>query len=234
MSDLENLSLELDDFSGVVRLFPLPNLVMFPTVMQPLHIFEQRYREMLAEALDSDRLIAMALLAPGWEQEYEGRPPLSPVACLGRVATAQRLADGTSNLLLLGLRRVGIIRELPPKKLFREAQVELLDDIYPACGAASRPGLQRRLVQSFEKLLPHLAEAQEQLDQLLGNNVPLGMLTDILSYTLDLGLPLKERLLCQRDVDQRAATLLEYLKRASQDTSQHSPHVGFPPQFSAN
>ena len=234
MSDMDELSLDLENFSGVVRLFPLPNLVMFPTVMQPLHIFEPRYRDLLAEALAGDRLIAMALLAPGWQQEYEGRPPLSPVACLGRVATAQRLADGTSNLLLLGLRRVGIIRELPPAKLYREAQVELLDDIYPPAGAASRPGLQRRLVQSFEQLLPHLAEAQEQLDQLLGSNVPLGMLTDILAYTLDLGLPLKERLLCERDVDARAATLLEYLKRAAQDTSQHSPQTGFPPQFSAN
>src|SRR5271166_2451842 len=93
-------------FSGVVRLFPLPNLVLFPHVMQPLHIFEPRYRCLLEDALATDRLVAMALLAPGWESDYEGRPTLCPMACLGRVTTYHRLEDGAYNLLLLGLQRV--------------------------------------------------------------------------------------------------------------------------------
>src|ERR1041384_3715325 len=91
-----------DTFSGRARLFPLPNLVMFPHVVQPLHIFEPRYREMLEDALASDRLIAMALLAPGWEDDYHGRPALYPTACLGRVTTSHRLEDGRYNLLLEG------------------------------------------------------------------------------------------------------------------------------------
>ena len=62
-------------FSGQARLFPLPNLVMYPHVMQPLHIFEPRYREMLEDDAGDDRLIAMAMLAPGWETDYESRPP---------------------------------------------------------------------------------------------------------------------------------------------------------------
>ena len=56
-----------DDFSGPVRLFPLPNLVLFPYVLQPLHIFQPRYRELMADALHDDRLIALATLKPGWE-----------------------------------------------------------------------------------------------------------------------------------------------------------------------
>ena len=56
-------------------IFPLPNVVLFPNVFLPLHIFEPRYREMVADALDSDRMIGMVLLQPGWEHEYEGRPP---------------------------------------------------------------------------------------------------------------------------------------------------------------
>src|SRR5207245_1908563 len=63
-----------DDFDSDVRLFPLPNVVFFPQVMLPLHIFEPRYREMAADALAGDHLVAMALLKPGWEPEYEGRP----------------------------------------------------------------------------------------------------------------------------------------------------------------
>src|SRR5215469_8637081 len=99
MPSFDELSFSVTDFAGTVRLFPLPNLVLFPHVMQPLHIFEPRYRNLLEDALAADRLIAMALLEPGWESDYEGRPPLGTMACLGRVATHHRLPDGTYNLL---------------------------------------------------------------------------------------------------------------------------------------
>ena len=60
----------LDDFHGLARLFPLPNLVLFPAVVQPLHIFEPRYRQLMEDALKDNRLIGMALLRPGWEEDY--------------------------------------------------------------------------------------------------------------------------------------------------------------------
>src|SRR5262245_55213880 len=93
-----------DDFSGQVRLFPLPNLVLFPHVIQPLHIFEPRYVDMLHAALEDDRLIAMNLLEPGWEGDYEGRPPIAPVACLARILTWQALPERRYNVLVFGLR----------------------------------------------------------------------------------------------------------------------------------
>ena len=64
--------------SELLPLFPLPNVVLFPNVFLPLHIFEPRYREMVADALASDRMIGMVLLRPGWEHDYEGRPPVYP------------------------------------------------------------------------------------------------------------------------------------------------------------
>src|SRR5207253_4170439 len=93
----------LANFAGVARLFPLPNLVLFPHVVQPLHVFEPRYREMTTDALAGDRLIATALLHPDWEAVYEGHPPIHPVACLGRIVADQRLDDGRFLLLLRGL-----------------------------------------------------------------------------------------------------------------------------------
>ena len=66
--------------SDLLPLFPLPNVVLFPNVFLPLHIFEPRYREMVADALESDRMIGMVLLRPGWDRDYEGRPPPSPSA----------------------------------------------------------------------------------------------------------------------------------------------------------
>src|SRR3990170_3664199 len=94
---------DAEAFSGVVRLFPLPNLVLYPHVMQPLHVFEGRYREMLEDAIAGDRLIAMALLEPGWEPDYESRPAIAPFACLGKVITHHRLSDCRYNLLLMGV-----------------------------------------------------------------------------------------------------------------------------------
>jgi Lon protease-like protein len=86
-SDLSALA----HFDGVARLFPLPNLVQFPHVVQPLHIFEARYRQMTADALAGDRFLAMVLLRPGWETDYEGRPPIYSVACLGKIVADHRL-----------------------------------------------------------------------------------------------------------------------------------------------
>ena len=66
---------ELKDFSGLAPIFPLPNVVLFPNALLPLHIFEPRYRQMTADALEGERLIAMALLRPGWESSS---PPAEP------------------------------------------------------------------------------------------------------------------------------------------------------------
>src|SRR5437868_12939738 len=88
---------------GVIRLFPLPKLVLFPGAMQPLHIFEPRYRQMTADALAGDRLIAMVLPRPGWEKDYYGRPAIHTTACIGTITSDQRLDDGRFNILLRGV-----------------------------------------------------------------------------------------------------------------------------------
>lgn len=232
MSHDEDLSFDPTSFSGIARLFPLPNLVLFPHVMQPLHIFEPRYRALMEEAVEGDQLITLALFAPGWEKEYEGRPPLLKMACLGRIATHQRLQDDRYNLLLLGLKRVRILHELPPTKLFREAKVEICEDIYSSATAPTRAGLQKQLVDSFKQILPTLGEAQEQIDELLGSNIPMGVLTDIVSYTLDLGMPLKEQLLHECNVDHRASLLVDYLRKGGKVRT--LGRAGFPPEFSVN
>ena len=75
---------------STLPIFPLPNVVLFPNVSLPLHIFEGRYREMVAAALEGDRLIGMVLLRPGWEGHYEGRPPVYPVGCAGVITHHDR------------------------------------------------------------------------------------------------------------------------------------------------
>src|SRR5690349_8612910 len=87
----------LSDFSGTARLFPLPNLVLFPHVVQPLHIFEPRYRQMMADALEDDRLLALVLLSPGWAEDYHQAPAIEPLACLGRIVNEEKQLDGRYN-----------------------------------------------------------------------------------------------------------------------------------------
>jgi ATP-dependent Lon protease len=235
MSSFEDLSLVPQDFSGKVRVFPLPNLVLFPHVMQPLHIFEPRYRHLLEDALATDRLIAMALLAPGWESDYEGRPALCPMACLGRVTTYHRLDDGTYNMLLLGLQRVRLLREIQPHKPYREAEVVLCEDSYPVCPGPTCRALQQRLRDAFVRVLPLLPEAQEQMDQLLAADIPLGVLTDVVSFMLEIEIGHKETLLAEIDVHRRARMLLEHLDAiAKGQGGNNGPAAVFPPRFSVN
>ena len=80
--------------SDLLPIFPLPNVVLFPNVFLPLHIFEPRYREMVADAVASDRMIGMVLLRPGWQGDYEGRPPVFPVGCSGVITHVDKLEDG--------------------------------------------------------------------------------------------------------------------------------------------
>ncbi len=233
MSAADELSFSCEGFSGKARLFPLPNLVLFPHVMQPLHIFEPRYRDLLEDALAGDRLVAMAMLAPGWEKNYEGRPRVYPVACLGRITTYSRLADGTYNVLLLGLRRVRLVHELAPVRRFREAEVELCEDQYGGRALAQNRALQQKFRDALVQLLPMVPEAREQLDQLLGNDVPLGVLTDVIGYLLDIELVRKQTLLAEVDVYRRADLLLAELAKAAERLSA-ATYECFPPEFSTN
>ena len=94
-----------------IPIFPLPNVVLFPNVFLPLHIFEPRYRQMVEDALDGDRIIGMVLLRPGWEGDYEGRPPVYPIGCAGVITHAERLADGRYNIVLRGMEKFRIASE---------------------------------------------------------------------------------------------------------------------------
>ena len=212
-------------------MFPLPNLVMFPHVMQALHIFEPRYLAMFEEAIEDDRLIALGLLAPGWEQQYEDRPRLQPTACLCRIATHQRTPQGTYNVLLLGVRRLRLVRELPASKPFRVVESEILDEYEPddaTVGMAA--GLQQQLLAAFKRSMPKIPQAYEQLDQLLGSQITLGMLSDIVSYTIDLDLDLKLRLLTECDVFRRVRLLMEAIEARGPAGMGRT----FPPDFSVN
>lgn len=232
MATLDAFALSLNQFRGVARLFPLPNLVMFPHVVQPLHVFEGRYREMLEDALADDGLVAMGLLVPGWESEYEGRPPVAPAVCLGKVIAHARESDGHYNILLAGLKRCRIVRELAPTRSFREVQLEIMPDIYQPSAAPLRGVMRRNLMSHFRDLAPYIEDAEESLEDILEGEVPLNVLTDIVSYSIKLGLSKKLALLAEPDVDLRAKKLDSLL--SGRLNQRRLSRFEYPPQFGLN
>lgn len=219
-----------DNFTGVVRLFPLPNVVLFPHVVQPLHIFEPRYRQMTADALDNDRLLAPALLHPGWEGAYESRPAIHAIVCVGKIVGDQCLSDGRYNLLLRGLSRARVLEEIKDDKPYRSARVEVLPDgVSPPKDLAR--ALHKQLGEVVRPWFPVRGPALEQLQELLKSELPLAVLCDILGFAVPLAVAVKQRLLEERDVAERAHALIKHLRREPEQT----PAVPkFPPGFSTN
>ncbi|MCA9217957.1 MAG: LON peptidase substrate-binding domain-containing protein, partial [Planctomycetales bacterium] len=143
----------IDDFNGIARLFPLPDLVMFPQVVQPIRIFEPRYLELLHDALETDRLIAMATLMPGWEAESNRSPPIHRAVCLGHIMSETQTDDGNYNVFLAGVSRGLVIEEIPSDTSFRMANIELQSDIYEEDQSHTEE-LQTDLVTKFRSLMP--------------------------------------------------------------------------------
>jgi Lon protease-like protein len=229
--DVENLQLPLS-FTGIVRLFPLPNLVLFPGVIQPLHIFEMRYRQMMEDALAGDELLAIALMKPGWESDYEDRPPIYSTVCVGRIMTHSRLEDGRFNLLLQGLKRAKIVREISTERMYRMAEVSVCDD-----AAESECERHMLLAQKIRRQFSRLCQRDTSLDAdsiqcLLRDNVRLELLADLIAFSLDANPLVKQTILEVEDLGTRLEIVSRQLERQLNRAS--AQHAGFPPCFSAN
>lgn len=151
-----------------IPLFPLPGVVLLPGTILPLHIFEPRYRAMVADALEGDRAIGMAMMKPGWERSGD-TPPIFPVGGAGRIVEAEHLPDGRYNIVLEGEFRYRVVEESPPAP-YRIANVDLLSSIPFAsaseaaevCSDAS--SLYRELAAAME--LPPLPEEEHGAERL--------------------------------------------------------------------
>jgi uncharacterized protein len=141
-----------------VPIFPLPEVVFFPETVLPLHVFEPRYRRMIADCLAGDRRLAVVMLRSGWERDYQGRPPVHGVAGVGEIMQAERLADGRYNILLDGRSRARIEEELSLERPYRTVRAQPLPD---KLRQADRASLAERLASlrgTHAKLLDALGQ----------------------------------------------------------------------------
>lgn len=196
----------------LLPLFPLPNVVLFPNVFLPLHIFEPRYREMIADALASDRMIGMVLLRPGWERDYEGRPPVYPIGCSGVITHAERTDDGRYNIVLRGVERFRIVEE-DHSRSYRRARIESLTEA--AMAARDRDAV-RSCRAKLESILAPADRGGAATDLRLDARMPAAMsdedVVNALSQYLELE-PLEKLALLERpSLRDRAASLVELLE----------------------
>jgi Lon protease-like protein len=187
-------------------LFPLPSVVLFPNVSLPLHIFEPRYREMTADALDGDRIIGMVLLRPGWEGTYEGRPPVYQVGCAGLITHAERLSDGRYNIVLRGLEKFRVTTESD----HRQYRVAAVESIMESTSEADRDVMraERRRLEAL--LVPQ--PAGRGVDPKMPPSMTDEELVNALAQYLELEVVEKQALLERDGLLARCRSLIELLE----------------------
>jgi uncharacterized protein len=187
----------------IIPLFPLPDAVLFPKMALPLHIFEPRYRKMVEDAWATHRTIGMTLLKPGWEADYQGRPPVYSPGCAGLMEQHEPLADGRFNIVLRGVSRFRILAEHAGEP-YRLATVELLSELIDEDTA--------RLADARKKVLAAIGRASDGPALLVMQpELPHDVFVNALAQSMDLTPVERQSLLdCDR-VLQRYQRLLEIL-----------------------
>jgi Lon protease-like protein len=226
--------LALSSFSGRAPLFPLPNAAFFPHVLLPLHIFESRYRQMTADALDGEGLIAMATLRPGWEARSDDELlPIYDDVCLGQIIANEQLDDGRYYLLLQGLVRARVINEEPSDRLYRVAKLELRPDKESPVASVNRQNRRREIMAAFHDLQPHL-ELDKLLHEAIEITTSLGLVCDVVAASLKLPSEQAQEILAEEDIDARSDLVLARLRELRRKARDPRQTPRFPPDFSEN
>jgi Lon protease-like protein len=199
-----------------IPLFPLPNVVLFPNVFLPLHIFEPRYREMVGDALRGDRIIGMVLLRPGHEAAYEGRPAVYPTGCAGVITHSQPLPDGRYDIVLRGIEKFSVASE-DDSRAYRIGRVEGISE-------AVAPDQVQPLRHQRQRLEAVLAAAIERVraEPRFPPSVPDEDLVNALAQYLELEVVERQALLECRGVLERCRALIDLL-----EIKIHAPRGGW-------
>jgi len=163
-------------------IFPLPNCVLLPGGLLPLHVFEPRYRDLTRDCLAGHHLMAVARLRPGYETAYYGRPPVFERCGVGRIICSEELPDGRFALLLRGVARVEIARELPADRAYRIVEAKILPDA--SCDVADARDHHRRLIMLCDRLAEVIEQGGPQLRDLVRSFESPGACADAIAATL--------------------------------------------------
>lgn len=204
MKSITNQNLNLPREAPVMV---LPNVVLVPNALLPLHIFEPQYREMLRWCLERDRFFCIAMEAP--EREDAAPENFAPIGGLGLVRACVGAEDGTSNLILQGLARVkfGNLLQSEP---FRMAEIREFQSDCP--NAVEAEALGTKVVELCEQLQKQGQELPAALVEKLRQVTNPELLADIVTQTFVREPAHQQRLMEEASVSERMRLLIRYLK----------------------
>ena len=206
----------------------LPNVTLFPQAWLPLYIFETRYRRMLKDALESQRMFVVAM-----QKESASREAPSQVACLGLIRIAMQNPNGTSNLILQGLTRVklGKIIQQKPYRIHRISPLQapqadnvtvdaLLAKVRDLFNERFKLGLPKKVPKNkIDPLLP-MDEVVRFIEELEDADT----VADLVSCTL-LGKPTARQTILETvDVEPRLKRLIHFLMAEIREERKHKTH----------
>ncbi len=219
------------NFGNAMPLFPLDQATLLPQQLLPLHIFEPRYRQMIEHVLDGSGQFALAVFeGDRWKQEYHGKPPLRPAVCIAQIVQHEKLPDGRFNILVQGVCRGRILREVPPEsgRLYRSALLEPVglskapppeakewseDD-----GAGDDASESLRVVRGRigdllgDGPLTQLTHAAPVLEYVRNEELPTSAVLEVVSFTLITDPKLRYALLAEGDAETRGTMILRELE----------------------
>jgi Lon protease-like protein len=198
----------------LLPLFPLPDVVLFPKMPLPLHIFEPRYYKMVDDAMKTHKMVGMVLLKPGWEGGYEGRPPIYPMGCAGAIEQCELLEGNRFNILLRGVSRFHILEEHP-------------DEPYRVATADPRPESSADgalLDARRQRLLDVVGRTAAVL--VIQPDLPHDVFVNALSQSMDLAPIEKQSLLEEDDIPSRYERLTQILSfRQLEQAHRTTPNI---------
>jgi Lon protease-like protein len=178
-------------------IFPLPNCVLLPGGLLPLHVFERRYREMTRDCLAGHQMMGVARLRPGFETAYYGRPPVYEACGVGKIICSEELPDGRYRLVLRGIARAEIARELPAERTYRLVEARPMDDAtYDPVDAHDH---HRRLILICDRLAEVLDKGGSELRDLVRGFDTPGACADAVAAALVMDADARQELLEARD-----------------------------------
>lgn len=212
------------NFGKPMPLFPLDRVILMPHGVHAVHIFEERYVQMIEDVLDGAGQIAMAVFeGDAWKQQYHGSPPVRPAVCVSQIVQHSRLPDGRYNVLLQGVCRARIIEEVPPSmeldeggptkppRLYREVMLEPTD-----IGEADEDELavhRERLAGMLETdPLTDLKDVEAVVQHVRDSDIPVSAILELVTLTFVTDPEVRYRLLAARDAEQRAEILEEEME----------------------
>jgi len=188
-----------------LKVFPLPSAVLLPGGALPLHIFEPRYRRLVEHSLETDGVFAMAQVIPGQEALIAGTPALEEMLCVGVVSQHEKTDDGRYNLVLVGVARARLLRELPQTNAYREVEAEVLPD------ASFDESQEVHLRQAVLELVARLPQDVGQRIAQVTARAKGGMLADVVAAAIFDDAIQRYEILSELDVSTRVQVVTEEL-----------------------